>query len=117
MTSPGSVVFVVDDDDSVRRSLERLLRLTGHRVESFSSAAAFLAHAEPDVDACLLLDIRMPQLTGLDVQRKVNEMGRFLPLIFMTGYADIESCVAGMKAGAADFLLKPCDEDQLLQAV
>ena len=117
MTIPGSIVFVVDDDESVRRSLERLLRVTGHRVESFSSAAAFLGRPNSEVPACLLLDIRMPQLNGLDVQRKVNEAGRFLPVIFMTGYADIESCVLGMKAGAADFLLKPCNEDQLLEAV
>jgi RNA polymerase sigma factor (sigma-70 family) len=65
----------------------------------------------------LVLDIRMPQLTGLDVQLAVNEAGRALPIIFMTGFADVESCVAGMKAGAADFLLKPFDEDQLLRAV
>lgn len=117
MTSPGSVVFVVDDDESVRRSLERLLRVSGHRVESFSSAAAFLSRPNSEVPACLLLDIRMPQLNGLDVQRKVNQAGRLLPVILMTGYADIESCVLGMKAGATDFLLKPCNEDQLLEAV
>jgi FixJ family two-component response regulator len=117
MLGPSSVVFLVDDDDSLRRSLERLLRVTGHTVESFSSAAAFLAWPEPAVPSCLVLDIRMPNLTGLDVQLAVNEAGRDLPIIFMTGFADVESCVLGMKAGAADFLLKPFDEDQLLGAV
>jgi FixJ family two-component response regulator len=117
MTGPESVVFVVDDDDSLRRSLERLLRAAGHDVESFSSAADFLALPDPDLPSCLILDIRMPNLTGLDVQRALNQVGRALPIIFMTGFVDVESCVLGMKAGAADFLLKPFDEDQLLRAV
>jgi FixJ family two-component response regulator len=117
MNGSASIVFVVDDDDSLRRSLERLLRTMGYNVESFSTAARFLAHPAPDVPCCLLLDIRMPNLTGLDVQLAVNQAGRDLPIIFMTGFADVETCVAGMKAGAADFLLKPFDEDQLLRAV
>lgn len=115
--SDASVVFVVDDDDSLRRSLERLLRVNGHEVESFSSASAFLARPDPGVPCCLILDIRMPTLSGLDVQRAVNEAGRALPIVLMTGFADVESCVVGMKAGAADFLLKPFDESQLLRAV
>src|SRR6185312_10164834 len=117
MHDRDSVVFVVDDDDSLRRSLERLLRITGHNVETFSTATAFLERADPDAPCCLLLDIRMPNMTGLDVQRAVNEAGRALPIILMTGFADVESCVVGMKGGAADFLLKPFDEDQLLRAV
>jgi len=117
MVGTASIVFLVDDDDSLRRSLERLLRVTGHQVESYSSAAAFLARPDSGVPSCLVLDIRMPTLTGLDVQLAVNQAGRALPIIFMTGFADVESCVLGMKAGAADFLLKPFDEDQLLRAV
>ena len=117
MSEHDSVVFVVDDDDSLRRSLERLLRVNGHNVESFSSASGFLARPDPDVPCCLILDIRMPSLSGLDVQRAVNEAGRALPIVLMTGFADVESCVLGMKAGAADFLLKPFDEGQLLRAV
>jgi len=117
MSEHDSVVFVVDDDDSLRRSLGRLLRVNGHNVESFSSASAFLARPDPDVPCCLILDIRMPSLSGLDVQRAVNEAGRALPVVLMTGFADVESCVVGMKAGAADFLLKPFDEGQLLRAV
>jgi len=117
MNPRDAVVFVVDDDDSLRRSLERLLRLTGHNVESFSSAAEFLDRPDPGLPCCVLLDIRMPNLTGLDVQRSVNDAGRAIPIIFMTGFADVETCVVGLKAGAADFLLKPFDEDQLLDTV
>lgn len=117
MNNHDSVVFVVDDDASLRRSLARLLRITGHTVECFASAAAFLARSDPGIPCCVVLDIRMPNLTGLDVQRAMNEAGRAMPIVFMTGFADVETCVVGMKAGAADFLLKPFDEDQLLRAV
>ena len=117
MPDPAAVVFVVDDDDSARRGLERLLRINGYPVRSFPSAAAFLAHPDPDCPSCLLLDIRMPHLTGLDVQRAVNDSGRALPVILMTGFADLDACILGMKAGATDFLVKPFDEDQLLRAV
>ncbi len=117
MKDPQSVVFVVDDEDTVRRSLERLLRANGHNVETYSTAAEFLSRPDPGIPCCLLLDIRMPILTGLDVQRAMNDDGRALPIIFMTGFADVEICVLGMKAGAADFLMKPFDEDQLLEAV
>jgi FixJ family two-component response regulator len=117
MPESASVVFVVDDDESLRRSLDRLLRVNGHTVQSFPSAAAFLDHPDPDCPCCLILDIRMPQLTGLDVQRAVNEAERALPIILMTGFADVTTCVVGMKAGAVDFLLKPFDDDQLLRAV
>lgn len=117
MPDPAAVVFVVDDDDSARRGLERLLRINGYPVRSFPSAAAFLAHPDPDCSSCLLLDIRMPHLTGLDVQRAVNDSGRALPVILMTGFADLDACILGMKAGATDFLVKPFDEDQLLGAV
>jgi len=117
MPNASSVVFVVDDDDSLRRSLERLLRVSGYSVHSFSSAAAFLEHPEPDCPSCLLLDIRMPELTGLDLQQAVNQERPALSVMLMTGFADMESCILGMKAGAADFLLKPFDDDQLLDAV
>lgn len=117
MPDPNSLVFVVDDDDSLRRSLERLLRATGHVVRSFPSAGAFLESPDPDCPCCLILDIRMPNLTGLDLQRAVNASDRILPIILMTGFADVETCITGMKAGAAEFLLKPFDDDQLLLAV
>ena len=117
MSDRDAIVYIVDDDDSLRRSLDRLLRVTGHNVESFGSATEFLSCPDPGVPCCLLLDIRMPSMTGLDVQRAVNEAGRALPIILMTGFADVESCVVGMKGGAADFLMKPFEEDQLLRAV
>lgn len=117
MAETGSVVFVVDDDESLSRGLERLLRVSGYEVRSFPSAAAFLDYPEPDCPCCLLLDIRMPQLSGLDVQKAVNGAARALPIILMTGFADMETCIVGMKAGAVDFLLKPFEDDQLLEAV
>jgi len=117
MPHPSSVVFVVDDDESLRRSLERLLRVSGYLVQTFSSAAAFLEQPAPDCPSCLLLDIRMPELTGLDLQQAVNQERPDLSVMLMTGFADMESCILGMKAGAADFLLKPFDDDQLLNAV
>ena len=117
MPDPSSVVFVVDDDESLRRSLERLLRVSGYSVQTFSSAAAFLEQPEPDCPSCLLLDIRMPELTGLDLQQTVNQERPALSVMLMTGFADMESCILGMKAGAADFLLKPFDDNQLLDAV
>jgi len=117
MPHPSSVVFVVDDDESLRRSLERLLRVSGYLVQTFSSAAAFLEQPSPDCPSCLLLDIRMPELTGLDLQQAVNQERPDLSVMLMTGFADMESCILGMKAGAADFLLKPFDDDQLLNAV
>lgn len=117
MNDRQSLIFVVDDEDTVRRSLERLLRASGYTVETFSTAAEFLTRPDPGVPCCLVLDIRMPNLTGIDVQRALNDAGRALPIIFMTGFADVESCVLGMKAGAADFLLKPFDEAQLLRSV
>jgi FixJ family two-component response regulator len=113
----NSIVFVVDDDESVRRSLERLLRICGHTVQSFPSAGTFLDQPDPDCPCCLVLDIRMPHLTGLDVQRALNQVDQALPIILMTGFADIDACVIGMKAGAVDFLLKPFEDEQLLKAV
>jgi FixJ family two-component response regulator len=117
MPYASSVVFVVDDDESLRRSLDRLLRVAGYSVHSFSSAAAFLQQPQPDCPSCLLLDIRMPELTGLDLQQTVNHERPDSSVVLMTGFADMESCILGMKAGAADFLLKPFDDDQLLEAV
>jgi len=117
MAEPASIVFVVDDDESLRRSLERLLRVNGHTVQSFPSAPAFLHYPDPDCPSCLVLDVRMPHLTGLEVQQAVNDAHRALPIILMTGYADVDTCVVGMKAGALDFLLKPFDDDELLRAV
>jgi len=111
------VVFIVDDDDDVRRALERLIRSVGLDVESFDSAGAFLRHEPPDGPACLLLDVRMPGLSGLDLQQKLGAAGLGVPIVFMTGHGTVPMSVRAMKAGAADFLQKPIDDQVLLDAV
>jgi FixJ family two-component response regulator len=117
MTERPGTVFVVDDDLSVRRGLERLLRAVGHRVESFASAREFLERRSNERPACLVLDVRMPGQTGLDLRDELQAAGCRIPVIFITGHGDIPMAVQAMKAGAADFLTKPFDEDVLLHAV
>ena len=112
-----ATVFVVDDDDAVRRSLERLVRSVGLEVVAFPSAQDFLDHEPPDGPACLILDVRMPGLSGLDLQQKLTEEGFRVPVIFMTGHGTVPMSVRAMKAGAVDFLQKPFDEQELLDAV
>lgn len=116
MTEPDAAIFVVDDDPSVRRGLERLLRSAGHRVESFASAREFLARPEHDGPRCLVLDVRMPGQSGLDLHDRLVASGRDIPVIFITGHADISMAVRAMKAGAVDFLPKPFDDSELLDA-
>jgi FixJ family two-component response regulator len=110
-------VFVVDDDASVREAVESLLRSVGLRVELFASAQAFLASEKPDAPACLVLDVRMPGLGGLDCQRQLAARGLPIPVVFMTGHGDIPMSVHAMKAGAIDFLTKPFRDQDLLDAV
>jgi FixJ family two-component response regulator len=117
MTSAGSMVFVVDDDPSVRRALSRLLKSAGLRAEAFASAEAFLVQALPDVPACVVLDVRMPGLDGLELQRTLAERDARLPIVFITGHGDIPMTVQAMKAGAVDFLPKPFNDQALLSAV
>jgi FixJ family two-component response regulator len=117
VTESEVTVFVVDDDVSVRRGLERLLRATGHRVEGFASAREFLLRSERDVRGCLLLDVRMPEMTGLELRDALAALGHDIPIIFITGHGDIGMAVQAMKAGAVDFLTKPFDEEVLLDAV
>jgi len=112
-----AIVFVVDDDPSVVRSLKRLLRVSGYRVEAFESAEQFLRCRIPDIPACLLLDVAMPGLSGLDLQAELARGGFCLPIIFLTGQADIRMTVCAMKAGASDFLTKPFNAGELLNAV
>jgi FixJ family two-component response regulator len=115
MEETDPLVFVVDDDDSVRRALARLLRSAGHCVELFASATEFLTHANLSTrPACLVLDIALPDVNGLQLQR---ELGASIPIIFITGYGDIAMTVQAMKAGACDFLPKPVCEADLLRAV
>jgi len=111
------IVFVVDDDHQVRRSLERLIGSVGLDVRAFDSAQSFLDHPPVDDPACLVLDVRMPGLSGLDLQKKLNEAGLQLPVIFMTGHGTVPMSVRAMKAGAIDFLQKPFDEQAVLDAV
>jgi len=112
-----SEVFVVDDDLSFRRSTERLIRLAGFRVRGFASAGEFLAAGRARRPSCLVLDVRMPGLSGLDLQRKLARGGNATPIIFITGYGDIPTSVKAMKAGAVEFLTKPFRKQDLLKAI
>jgi FixJ family two-component response regulator len=111
------VVFVVDDDAAVRESLDSLVRSVGLRVESFSSAREFLRQKAPEAPACLVLDVRLPGLSGLDLQRELLGKKSPIPIIFITGHGDIPMSVRAMKAGAVEFLTKPFRDQDLLDAI
>ena len=113
----GAVIFVVDDDSSVRSSLKFLLSTVGLRVESFDSAETFLQKKLPDVPTCLVLDVRLPGLSGFDFQQELAERNVCIPIIFITGHGDIPMSVRAMKAGAVEFLSKPFRDQDLLDAV
>ncbi len=117
MSSEGSYVFVVDDDVSVRESLKNLFRSVGLNVDTFTTAREFLASKRPNAPGCLILDVRLPGLSGLDLQRQLVEAGIQIPVIFITGHGDIPMSVQAMKAGAAEFLTKPFRDQDLLDAV
>jgi FixJ family two-component response regulator len=112
-----SVVFVIDDDTSMREALQSLFRSVGLRVEVFGSAPEFLQGDLPNVASCLVLDIRLPGVSGLDFQVELTEAGIHIPIIFMTGHGDIPMSVQAMKAGAVDFLTKPFRHHEMLHAV
>lgn len=112
-----SVVFVIDDDASVRDSLKSLFESVGLHVQLFGSADAFLQTERPDVPCCLVLDIRLPGLSGLEFQSELAKTGTDVPIIFITGHGDIPMSVQAMKAGAVEFLTKPCRDQELLDAV
>jgi FixJ family two-component response regulator len=117
MLNTTSIVFVVDDDISVRESLELLIRCVGWQAETFASAAEFLARPKAPVPSCLILDVSLPGLNGLDLQKRVVVERPDMPIIFITGHGDIPMTVRAMKAGAVEFLTKPFSEDALLGAV
>ena len=117
MTETDATVFVVDDDGSMRVALMNLIRSVGLRVELFASAQEFLRSKLPDVPSCLILDVRLPGLSGLDLQRRTTESGMEIPIIFLTGYGDIPMTVREMKAGAVEFLTKPFRDQDLLDAI
>jgi RNA polymerase sigma factor (sigma-70 family) len=111
------IVFVVDDDKAVRKSLERLIKSVGLTVQAFSSAREFLESDPSAGPSCLVLDVRMPELSGIDLQKELGKMGYTIPIIFITGYGDIPMSVRTMKRGAIDFLTKPFNDQDLLDAI
>jgi FixJ family two-component response regulator len=116
-TFSNSLVFVIDDDASVRKSLARLLRSEGYKNEVFGAAADFLTRPPHNGPSCLIVDVQMPQITGIELQEDLIRQRREEQLIFITGHGDIPMCAAAMKAGAVDFLGKPFRTDELLQCV
>ena len=117
MTEADAIVFVVDDDESVRQSLKNLVGSVGLRVEAFASAQEFLRSKLMDVPGCLVLDVRLPGLSGLDLQKRMADAGIEIPIIFITGHGDIPMTVRAMKAGAVEFLTKPFRDQDLLDAI
>jgi len=118
MTSPDdATVFIIDDDARMRAATLRLLKTVGLHSESFASPQDFLRHKLPNGPSCLVLDVRLPGISGLDLQRKLNEMGVHIPIIFITGHGDIPMTVKAMKSGAVEFLTKPFRDQDLLDAI
>jgi FixJ family two-component response regulator len=117
MPEPAATVFVVDDDASVRAALAALIRSAGLKVETFASAREFLARAPAGVPSCLVLDLRLPGLSGLDLQSRMGELNLEIPIVFITGHGDIPTSVRAMKAGAVEFLTKPFLDRDLLDAI
>jgi two-component system response regulator FixJ len=110
-------VFVVDDDTAVRQGLRFMLRAAGYSVEAFPSARSFLEDYDPRRGGCLLLDVQMPQMTGLELQQRLNVRGWRIPVIFITGHGTVPLAISAMKAGAFDFIEKPLREDALLESI
>ena len=117
MKDADAIVFVVDDDPSIREAIKSLVSLVGLRVETFGSAQEFLRNERPDLPGCVVLDVELPGLSGLDLQRELASHGIKLPIIFITGYGDIPMSVRAMKAGATEFLTKPFRDQDLLDAI
>jgi FixJ family two-component response regulator len=117
MTYADAIIFVVDDDEAIREALKSLIRSVGLRVETFVSAQEFLESQAPDAPGCLVLDVRLPGLSGLDLQRALAESNIHIPIIFITGHGDIPMSVQAMKAGAVEFLTKPFRDQDLLDAI
>jgi len=117
MTVANALVFVIDDDASVRKGVSRLLRSARYKSEAFESASDFLAREQHSGPACLIVDVRMPGINGMDLQETLIQRRREEQLVFITGHGDISMCAQAMKAGAADFLPKPFRDDELLQCV
>ena len=117
MPEPDAIVWVVDDDASVREALGSLIRSAGLRVETLASGQEFLARPRVEAPGCLVLDVRMPRLSGLDLQKRMAEISLQIPIVFITGHGDVPTSVRAMKAGAVEFLTKPFDDQDLLEAI
>jgi FixJ family two-component response regulator len=117
MTETPAIVFIVDDDASVREALGRLVRSAGLKVEVFASAEAFLNRARTDAPSCLVLDVQLPDLSGLDLQRRMVDANNEMPIVFITGHGDIPTTVRAMKAGALEFLTKPLVDGDVLESI
>jgi FixJ family two-component response regulator len=117
MKDADAIVFVVDDDSSVREAIKSLISLVGLHVETFATAQEFLGNERPDLPGCVVLDVELPGLSGLDLQRELTTHGIKLPIIFITGHGDIPMSVRAMKAGATEFLTKPFRDQDLLDAI
>jgi FixJ family two-component response regulator len=112
-----AIIAIVDDDASVREGLQSLIRSAGWRVETFASAQEFLARLGAEAPSCVILDLQLPGLSGLDLQNRMTKGGLEIPIIFLTGHGNIPASVQAMKAGAVEFLTKPLDEQKLLEAI
>jgi FixJ family two-component response regulator len=117
MAEPGATVYVVDDEPDMLKALERLLGAAGFSVRTFASPEQFLAQHDDTAPGCIVLDLALPGLSGLELQQALQTMGSALPIVFLTGRGDIAASVRAMKLGAADFLTKPVDADELIAAV
>jgi len=117
MSDSQPIVFIVDDDVSVRESLSSLIRSEGLRVEVFASARDFLARPRTEVPSCLVLDVQLPDLSGLDLQRRMSERHNEIPIVFITGHGDIPTTVTAMKGGAVEFLTKPISASDIMAAI
>ena len=117
MASAQPRIFLIDDDASVRKALHRLLRSAGYEVEAFDGACAFLARSAPVLPACLVLDIRMPGMSGIDLQKAIQGTSHDLPIVFITGHGDEDERNVAVASGAVDVLAKPLDQDDLIEAI
>jgi len=117
MSPHNATVYVIDDDASLRRALKRLIRSIGLNVETFDTARSFMDHGAPQMPACLVLDIRMPGISGMELQEQLKESGIQIPIVFITGHGSIPMSVRAMKAGAVDFIEKPFEDQQLIDSI
>jgi FixJ family two-component response regulator len=117
MNDEAATVFIVDDDAAIGESIGRLVRSLGHSAKSFTTAGLFLESLRPDVTGCVILDVSLPDLNGLEVQARLSDLGLQLPIVFLTGRGDIPTSVRAMKAGATEFLTKPFLHGQLVEAI